>query len=171
MDEVILNDSWTLYFHDPYDQDWSPTSYKRVCIVMSIQEFWEMQQVLGNEVSSGAFFLMRQDISPQWEDENNIEGGTVSIKVLKTEACAVWEKLSMLLAGELLMRDLENANLVNGISITPKKFFCVIKIWIGDKSVLKNIKGKMTFPDNYRGEYQVRQNRDGAILEIDTVNT
>jgi hypothetical protein len=171
MDEdVILNDSWTLFFHDPYDNDWSPSSYQRICDIMSIQEFWETTQTLGGDVANGAFFLMRQDISPQWEDPSNVDGGTISIKVLKKEVVEVWEMLSMLLTGESLMRDKKNYSAVNGISITPKKFFCVIKIWIGNKNMLQNVKDEMNFPSNYKGEYQVRQNKDGNLLEVGNIN-
>lgn len=164
MEEVLLNDSWTLYFHDPYDEDWSAYSYKRLGIMMSIQEFWEGMHAIGNGIVSGAFFIMRQDIIPQWEDPNNVDGGTISIKILKKEVLGLWEEMCALTLGESLMIDNLKFELVNGISISPKKHFCVIKIWLKDVSFLTDVKSHLKIPTNYNGDFQVRKNKDGSLV-------
>ena len=40
-----------------------------------------------------------------------------------------WNELSMAIMGEYLMSDIKRAHLINGLSISPKKNFCVLKIW------------------------------------------
>ena len=37
-----------------------------------------------------------------------------------------------LVCGETMLTNPQDSNCVNGITISPKKNFCIIKIWIGD---------------------------------------
>ncbi len=74
---------------------------------------------------------MRDEIRPIWEDNNNINGGCWSFKVVKKDIYQSWIDLSISLIGETLS---SLPLLINGISISPKKGFCIIKIWNKDST-------------------------------------
>ena len=50
----------------------------------------------------------------------------------------IWKKLVYLLIGNTLTNNIELLNNINGISISPKKNFCIIKFWLGDINNLRN---------------------------------
>lgn len=62
INDGILNDVWTIYFHDPYDDDWTLSSYQKLTDISSIDDFWNVQSVLKNKIHLGMFFLMRDYI-------------------------------------------------------------------------------------------------------------
>ena len=127
-DETKLNTSWTLWFHDPLDNKWSIDSYKQLHDISTIEDFWKVYNFLDNNiVENSMLFLMRKGIEPLWEDKNNIDGGSFSIKVQKGNILDIWVKISIALCGEKITNT-ENIQ-INGISISPKKSFCIIKIW------------------------------------------
>ena len=97
---------------------------------------------------------MRENIFPKWEDKYNINGGCWSLRIVKTEIRNVWDELSMVIMGEYLTNDSkENSNL-NGLSISPKRSFCVIKIWT--KNVVED-------KDDYFSPYIPFLDLDGSL--------
>ena len=97
----------------------------------------------------GMFFLMRNKIKPVWEDEHNKSGGCWSFKVSLEHFYKVWKQLSILLVGELLCT---TPLLINGISVSPKRGFCIVKIWNHDAKLnntsLLRLKNVMYLEDN-----------------------
>lgn len=161
---VSLNDVWTYYFHDPDNNDWSYKSYNMLCTLSCIQDFWVAHSVLKDKIHLGMFFLMREHVFPCWDDENNKYGGCLSIKVLKQDMPAFWEELSMRVLGENLLKR-ENLKLwdhVNGISCSPKKHFCIVKIWLKTEEI-NNESYLMLPPKNY-GEVLYKSNKDSIDL-------
>ena len=75
-------------------------------------------------------FIMRIGITPLWEDPKNRNGGCFSFKVINKQVYDVWKILFYLLCGESIFVNKEHSKLVNGITISPKKNFCIIKIWM-----------------------------------------
>ena len=72
-----------------------------------------------------------------WEDAENREGGCINIKVSKDIIDkSVWDVLSYGIMEELVLQDKQA---INGISVVPKKYNAIIKIWNNDKS-LRNVK-------------------------------
>jgi hypothetical protein len=89
-------------------------------------------------------FVMREGITPMWEDSRNRNGGCFSYKVLNKHVPEVWKNLFYLLCGEALCEDIDDMKHMNGITISPKKNFCIIKIWLDiselqDPNVIINI--------------------------------
>lgn len=136
-EETYLNDVWCLYFHDPYDSNWTNESYKLLGTLSTVEEFWQHNICLKNDSNKGMFFVMRDYVFPCWDDPYNIEGGCLSIKVLKESVADFWEDISMKLLGETLLKEAhrDKWNVVNGVSTSPKKHFCIIKIWVKDSSL------------------------------------
>ena len=104
MDPLFLNDLWSLYFHDPSDTDWNMKSYKRLANISSVEEFWQHHDCYIEKVHQGMFFIMREHIFPCWDDPNNINGGCLSIKVLKENMKVFWEDICIKMMGESLAK-------------------------------------------------------------------
>jgi hypothetical protein len=83
-----------------------------------------------NIVKNCMLFVMREGITPMWEDPRNRNGGCFSYKVINKSVPEVWKNLFYLICGEALCEDNEKMKHLNGITISPKKNFCIIKIWL-----------------------------------------
>ena len=135
-DEYPLNDSWTLYYHLINNNNWDINSYVKMSTFTSLQQIIENYKYIDEDIcKKSMLFLMRKNINPIWEDSNNINGACYSFKISNKIICNVWKNISYSLVSENLLN--ENENLINGISISPKKFFCILKIWISDKNYNK----------------------------------
>lgn len=120
---------WTLWTHLPTD-DWSLNSYKKITQFKTIEDSLQLLENLPeNIIKNSMLFLMREDIKPIWEDENNINGGCFSYKVNNKLVNDLWKKMAYILMGESLATS-EVSKKINGITISPKKNFCIIKIWL-----------------------------------------
>ena len=128
-----LFDKWVLWAHLPHDTDWSLKSYKHLMLVANMEEVIALYNSIPPAmVKNCMLFLMRQNIKPMWEDPNNKGGGCFSFKVNNKCVPEVWKNISYLLTGESLSTDKEFQKNITGITISPKKSFCILKIWMKD---------------------------------------
>lgn len=126
-----LNDEWVLWAHLPHDTNWSLDSYKRVYTFTLVEEVITVLERLPSDlVSNCMLFIMRKGINPVWEDPRNRSGGCFSYKVNNKNVYSCWKNLSYILTGESLIEKPKIQQTVNGITISPKKNFCIIKIWL-----------------------------------------
>lgn len=130
---------WNLYYHLPQNNKWDLSSYTLIlgdidCAekVVSISE-----GLSENIVKNCMLFVMRQGITPMWEDPKNRSGGCFSYKVSNKQVGEVWKHLFYHLCGETLTQKTTDSGHINGITISPKKNFCIIKIWL-DTTELKD---------------------------------
>lgn len=125
-----LNDTWMLWAHLPHDTNWSFSSYKKIMKIETIEDILCLYQNIPDIlIKNCMLFLMRNNIQPIWEDPKNIKGGCFSYKINNKNVISSWKNLSYTLLGETLV-DKSITNQVNGITISPKKNFGVIKIWL-----------------------------------------
>lgn len=132
MNHLVLNDKWNLFFHDIFDKNWSFDSYLPITLDIHIahQLIALNESIPDNIIKNGMLFLFRSHIKPFWEDKHNSNGGYFSFKLDNSVVHHAWKSFVYALCGETLFKDpLINDN-VNGISISPKKTFCIIKIWL-----------------------------------------
>ena len=126
----LLKDKWTMWAHLPHDTDWTIESYKKIITLNSLQQSIEFFNLFPDLlIKNCMLFLMREGIQPIWEDSRNISGGCFSYKVNNKNVLTCWKNLCCLLLGETLTKN-EISNHINGITISPKKNFCIIKIWL-----------------------------------------
>lgn len=130
--DLFFNDSWSLYFHDPDNNNWDINSYISIATISTVEEWMQIYKQIKDFWNSGMFFLMREHIQPIWEDENNYNGGCISIKIWKSEAAENFFELTSKMLGETLLNDVDNWESICGISISPKRNYCIIRIWISD---------------------------------------
>lgn len=141
-----LNDKWDMYYHLPQDKNWGVDSYMTIdSSIDSIETILKLNENLhDNIIKNTMLFIMKSGITPMWEDPKNREGGCFSYKITNKFVVDVWKKLSLLLCGNSLCIKPEYNKHVNGITISPKKNFCIIKIWLNvctiqDPSIITNI--------------------------------
>jgi len=128
-----LYDKWVLWAHLPHDTDWTLKSYKKIMVFTTVEEVIALYQALPEKlVKNCMLFLMREGITPTWEDKKNRNGGCFSFKIPNKAVTAIWKRLSYVLTGETISNDIKLLRAANGITISPKKSFCIIKIWISD---------------------------------------
>jgi len=145
--EHFLNDTWNLYFHDPDNQNWEIDSYILLTTISTLEEWLMLFNSLKEVFNKGMFFLMREYIKPIWEDENNRSGGCLSFKVWKNEVADIWYELGCKLVGETLIKDKTKWEKICGISISPKRSYCIGRIWIGDTDIVETNLYDMILPN------------------------
>lgn len=160
-----LHDIWTMYFHDPSDNRWTLESYKRLCDISTIDDFWKMHLAHGPLVPMGMFFVMRENVFPCWDDSNNLQGGTASMKVASADVSVCWETILKCLLGETLAKSAKDSESINGVSISPKRGFCIVKIWTRDNRFMDNVREHLNLPAAYTGEIIYRKNTDNIQNE------
>lgn len=120
--------SWTLYFHDPEDTNWTPASYKKIGSFDDFAQMWgTFGKISAEHFLSGMYFLMRDPFPPMWEHRSNIHGGTYCIKVPEAVARETYERYAA--ASILDLATVDAKNTIVGVSISPKKGFHILKIW------------------------------------------
>jgi translation initiation factor 4E len=126
-----LNDSWTLWAHLPHDTEWNLNSYKEIMTFDTVEEALTLYETLPDKmIKNCMLFLMRKGITPIWEDEKNRKGGCFSYKIPNRLIVTTWKQASYSLVGETFTNDSSLRKDINGMTISPKKNFCIIKIWI-----------------------------------------
>lgn len=133
----FLNDSWVMFFHDPYDIEWDSKSYKMIGQMSTVEDFIYYFKSFNNLFKKGMFFIMRLDIMPQYEDELNINGGCFSFKIYPEDLELRFFNLCANVLGENICKEDDYINNINGISISPKKFYYIARIWIKDNKYAK----------------------------------
>jgi len=172
--DVLLDEVWTLYFHDPLDAAWTTQSYVRLSDVSSAADYASATAVLGDRLTKGMFFLMREQVFPCWDDKNNIDGGCACMKVPSSSVERYWDELCVRLLSESLwkQRTTDPAGHplppITGISVSPKMNYSVIKVWIGsdlelpvtDRRCDPQVSRNLDLPPGYVGDVIFRYNRD-----------
>ena len=122
---------YILWAHLPHDTNWGIQSYKRIFAFESVEETIAITETVPETlVKNCMLFVMKQNIMPLWEDPQNRSGGFFSYKISNKIVYDVWCKLVYMLVGESLSEDNAFLSCITGISISPKKNFCIIKIWM-----------------------------------------
>ena len=129
--ECPLFDKWVLWAHLPHDTDWSLGSYKDIMRLEYAEDVVSLYSYLPEVlIKNCMLFLMRDGVTPTWEDKENRNGGCFSYKIPNKNVFKVWKMASFSLVGETLSIDEIMSPHINGITISPKKSFCIIKIWV-----------------------------------------
>jgi len=128
-----LTDKWTLWAHLPHNTDWSINSYIPISTFASIEDSIAVTETLPPiMVENCMLFIMKEGIKPTWEDPRNRNGGCFSYKVTNKNVYKVWKDLTYVVVGGSISKHMNFVNCVTGITISPKKNFCIIKIWMSD---------------------------------------
>lgn len=136
----VFDDEWTLYLHLAKDTDWSSSSYKIINKVKDIKSLFSLFNSIPYTFSEkGMLFFMKNDIKPIWEDEHNRNGGCFSFKLESNNIHDDYKKLVYSIITNTFTTNRDFLKHVNGITISPKRQFNIVKIWL-DYKEFTNIK-------------------------------
>ena len=131
-----LNSSWVLWNHKSNDKNWDLNSYNNIYEFNDIESFWKLVNTIDKHYknySNDMIFLMRKNedkiIYPMWEDKHNKNGGYWSFKIEKNILNKIWIDTMIYTIGEKILNKYDDNNIINGISISPKRNNCILKIW------------------------------------------
>ena len=158
-DPTYLNDVWSMYFHVTDDPDWTFSSYVRLADISTVEDFLASSECVKAHVPDNMFFMMREGVYPCWDDPKNMYGGCISLKVTKSDAGRAWETICTRVLGEtILAKDDDGWESVNGVSISPKKYFSIVKVWLKDGE--HNAPTDFSVPKWYAGDVLYRSHLD-----------
>ena len=150
-----LANKWTIYFHDYENPDWTHESYEKLVIIETPTDFWTVFEMMKPKLVTGMFFFMKNKIFPKCD--SHVNEGTkytfMSIKILKVRVENFAEHVLVRLLSESLHKS--NPDCVKGVSISPKKHFCIFKIWLDSSDSYKDI--DFDIPDYYHGSIIFRE--------------
>ena len=151
MEKHTLDSTWVIWYHNPSDNNWETSSYKKLYEFNTLEDFFTFQNTWKNNLprlNLSMMFLMKkldnyEFIYPMWEDKNNQPGGCWSFKVPSTNIEHVWLQLCFYIISNNTCTSEEANSRINGISFSPKKGFCIVKVWNSttenrDISILNN---------------------------------
>lgn len=143
----VLPCSWTMWAHLPHDTDWSLASYKEIMTARTVDELVALVDGVPDKlVKNCMLFLMKEGVAPTWEDPKNKKGGCFSYKVANKSVPGVWKTMAYRIAGGTLSGQKPVTAAVNGITVSPKKSFCIMKVWMSgstfrEPTVIEDIDG------------------------------
>lgn len=124
-----MNGNFVLWFHEVNNDDYTINSYQKIMELKTYKDLLECLKGISN-INSGMFFLMREGITPIWENEENKNGGFWTFKVSKQDSYNMWCELLL----NFCFHNISNNDvLINGISVSPKINNCIFKIWNKNK--------------------------------------
>jgi hypothetical protein len=131
LDSSIPTGPWTLYFHSPEETKWTLNTFINLGSMKTWRDFWSVIDSL-NQVSlaDGMFFMMRDPYLPLWENHQHIRGGCYSFRCQKKDASDIY--VDYIIAAMLNSLTDNTENKINGLSISPKRGFNIIKLWNSD---------------------------------------
>ena len=147
-DDYKLQTSWILWNHKLNDNNWKNNSYKNIFEINNLYDYKFLENIMTlQNLQNTMFFLMRKDIFPTWEDPDNRDGCCASFKVPLKDIRNIWIQLVIDIISENIHIDKSKYDIINGISIAPKKEFNIIKIWF--KTDIQNINKSIRLYDHY----------------------
>ena len=128
-----LHSTWTFYLHLHDNREWNLESYKKIISFYRVEDAILLNDEIHYDlIKKSMMFLMKEDIHPMWEDPKNKDGGCFSFKVSNRDIETVWKHVYFHILGSSIMKNKENIQYINGITLSPKKKFCILKIWMND---------------------------------------
>ena len=126
--EEELLDTFKILAHHNDDKNWDYLSYHNITTLtrwIEIPKFFNSLNTSTGECKYTDFdiFIMKNDISPMWEDSENRNGSICSIKIDSIDEAYPILKilLTNIINNTLLNFSVNNWNIVNGISFCSKK--------------------------------------------------
>lgn len=142
---LTMGNYFKVLAHHNDDQNWDYNSYHNICTLKKWEDIAKLFNTLDNVEGESKYtdfdiFIMKNEISPMWEDIENRNGSICSIKVDSIkDGYKILRQLLIYNANNTLMEfSPESWDKINGLSFSPKRMdnlnndesYCVIiKIW------------------------------------------
>lgn len=116
------------------------------------------------------YILFKNGIKPEWEDQNNINGGRMLLDLTTENVCNYWERCVLCLVTNTKYPQ------INGILMTIRKTGYKIAIWINSSNyiLLKNIANELKIVLNHKDKivfekHSSAKNRKNGIVVRDFI--
>ena len=140
--DINMENSFRVLAHHNDDKSWDYNSYHNITTLKNWRDlgtFFKTLNKISGECSYTDFdiFVMKNEISPMWEDSENRNGSICSIKIDSLpDGYEIFKNLIINMANNTLLKfNPSNWDNINGISFSSKKLdntetYCIIlKIW------------------------------------------
>lgn len=120
---------WNIWIHKNSSNDWTLNGYNKIMTIKTIADLWNFINNFNKlNYMNYQFLIMRNQITPIWEDPENAHGGaaTLIIRISDKNLLNIWEDICLLTINEQICTDMSD---VNGISFNLKDDLTVIKVW------------------------------------------
>ena len=136
--DIRLSKKFVYYYHLPNNPDWlNISSYRILHSVETVgQAIMLSRNIPSLSIYHCSMMLMREGVLPMWEHALNRDGGYFSLKVSIADIENVWRQLILQLCGGSIFFNPEFEQKVNGITISPKRQFYIVKIWMVTKEIV-----------------------------------
>jgi hypothetical protein len=147
-EQIKINNSWSLWIHELNNKNWDNKSYKKIFDCENLYDYNILKETIKTQnLQNCMYFFMREDIIPMWEDPENRNGCCISFKVPLKDIKSEWDKLLLKIISEDIHINIDDFNKLNGISISPKKEFNIIKLWYREE--VKSLESVIDGYENY----------------------
>ena len=145
--DISMNNNYRVLAHHNADSNWNFDSYHHVSTLKKWEDVPKLFNTLNetkysSKITDFDFFIMKNEISPLWEDEENRCGSICSIKIdtLK-DGYNILKTLFVHICNNTLMNitknNVPNWNIINGVSFSCKKVENVSSVVEQDYSMIK----------------------------------
>ena len=137
-----LNDKWIIWSHGLNNTNWENDSYNKLYELNNLYDLKIINDYINKDfLIYNMIFMMKDGIFPTWEDKNNYNGCSGSFKITNP---ILWNNVVNELSILNIFKDVSKLDEINGLSISYKKNFYILKIWFKNNikdisSILKNI--------------------------------
>ena len=123
---------WTVWYHSVKDNNWTKESYEKIFTMSNLGDYEILKKSVKKiHLQNCMLFIMKGDILPIWEDPENIDGCSLSFKITSKDIVKDWNDIILnIITSDIFLKDSRN---INGLSISPKKEFNIVKIWTKNK--------------------------------------
>ena len=126
-----LKNEWNFYFHYCDEEKWTFDSYIHIHKLTNIEQSILLFENFPLDIlKRGMVFIMKNKITPLWEDKMNVSGGCLSYRIPFKIMNSAWRQIYYSLIMNKMTSNKEMDKDINGISISPKKNFFIVKIWL-----------------------------------------
>lgn len=126
-----LDTKWKVWYHSIKDNNWCNSSYKMIYEINNICDIkLFLDSIQANHLQNGMFFIMKEDIFPTWEYIDNRDGCCISFKIPGSKLKENTDFLFLKVITDTIFKDISQKEELNGFSISPKREFNIIKLWL-----------------------------------------
>lgn len=127
-----LSNKWNLWAHLPHSNEWKHIDgYTQISPFTTTEETIAITESLPDElIKNCMLFVSKDGILPMYEDPKNKQGGYFSYKITNPFVPQVWKDMTYALVNRTISENALFYDKITGITISPKKNFCIIKIWM-----------------------------------------
>jgi hypothetical protein len=133
-DIPIPTGPWVIYYHAHYEKEKNFTDIETFKIrkeVSTFAQFWAVWDAIGDEnILDGYFYIMKKGYPPIWEEPENINGGTYTLRIERdrerTPVKLYYTYAIAAMTGKLARAPENN---ITGVRISNKNKHNLIHIW------------------------------------------